>query len=310
MKKWPLSVRVAGLAVALGLVLAGFGVLAGQVLGKGAATTGVAGESARASRQPTQRPTKRTSPRPTRSTTSTATPTKPTGSATTTKPGRSGTKTDPAAGTRVYHDPKPPKRRYYSYLFGPNRSARVALTFDDCPRSLSDQRRVLVGAQRLGIGLMLFPTGNCLRSGRFDAGFARAHGHYVFNHSNTHPQLSTLSYARVLAELGPPGIQSRYGRPPFGDYSAAVARAYAARGMKIWTWSLDTLDWHGLSEDTVVSRVVRGSAPGGTVLMHMQWHGFSVQALSRMKQGLAARGLQPCRSYPGTTPAMSLAVRC
>lgn len=310
-RSWPLSVRVAGLLVALGLVLAGFGVLADAVVGKDASRAPDRTPSATS-----KKPGKGTkpSPRATRAATATqSATTQPTGKPTA-RPTRSATasptRTDPSVGTKVYTNPKAPKRSGYSYLFGPNRSARVAWTFDDCPRSLAEQRRVLAGAQRLGIGLMLFPTGSCLRSGRFDAAFARAHGHYVFNHSNTHPQLSKLSYAGVLAQLGPPGVQSRYGRPPFGDYNATVARAYSARGMRIWTWNVDTLDWHGLSQDAVVAATVRGAAPGSTVLMHMQWNGFSVEALTRMKQGLAKRGLKPCRNYPGTTPVRSWTVRC
>ncbi|HMR20912.1 MAG TPA: polysaccharide deacetylase family protein [Micropruina sp.] len=175
----------------------------------------------------------------------------------------------------------------------------------ECPAG-----RVLVGAARLGLGLMLFPTGNCIRQGRFDARFARARGHYVFNHTVSHRQLTRLSYAGVLRELGTPGIQSRYGRPPFGDWNAMVARAYAAKGMRIWLWNIDTNDWRGHPRDSVVGTVVRSARPGGTVLMHMQWHGFSVEALTRMKAGLAERGLGVCRNYPGTTPARSWKVRC
>ena len=201
-------------------------------------------------------------------------------------------------------------RKGYWYRTGPNMSRRVALTFDDCPLSLAAFKRVVVGAERLGIGMMLFPTGVCIQSGRFSASFARAHGHYVFNHSISHPDLARLSYAGVLRQLGGPGVQSRYGRPPFGSYSATVARAYAARGMKIWTWSVDTLDWRGRSQHSVVSTAVHAPRAGGTVLMHMQWHGFSVSALRQMKAGLDRRGLGVCRNFPGTTPVRSWTVRC
>lgn len=201
-------------------------------------------------------------------------------------------------------------RKGYWYRTGPNTSRRVALTFDDCPRSLAAFKKVVVGAERLGIGMMLFPTGVCVQSGRFSAPFARAHGHYVFNHSINHPDLAKLSYGSVLQQLSLPGVQSRYGRPPFGSYNAGVARAYAAKGMKIWTWSVDSLDWHGRSEQSVVRTAVHAPRAGGTVLMHMQWHGFSVSALRQMKAGLDKRGLGTCRNFPGTTPVRSWNVRC
>ncbi len=186
----------------------------------------------------------------------------------------------------------------------------MALTFDDCPRNLTVFKAVVIGAEKLGVGLILFPTGDCLRSGRFSASFARAHGHYVFNHSISHPDLDRQTYAGVLAQLGRPGIQSRYGRPPFGDINATVAHAYAAKGMKIWTWTVDTLDWRGRSQQNVISAAVHGPGAGGTVLMHMQWHGFSVSAIRQMKAGLDQRGLGTCRNFPGTTPSRSWTVRC
>ena len=198
----------------------------------------------------------------------------------------------------------------YSISRGPNTSNKVILTFDDCPKSLSSFKKTVKAFSDMGVRVALFPTGNCITAGRFDAKYARKMGHYVFNHSISHPDLARLSYQAVLAQLGAPGIQSSYGRPPFGSYNATVARAYAAKGMRIWTWSLDTNDWRGLSQQAVVSRVVRHATTGGTVLMHMQWHGFAVSALAQMKVGLAERGLGVCRNFSATTAERSRSVRC
>ena len=202
------------------------------------------------------------------------------------------------------------KHHRYNVRTGPNTSKRVAITFDDCPRSLRAFKKVVVGAEQLGIGLMLFPTGVCVRSGRISAGYARAHGHYVFNHSISHADLARSSYAQVYYQLGRPGIQSRYGRPPYGSWNSTVARAYAARGMKMWTWTVDTEDWRGRSQQAVVWTAVHSPRAGGTVLMHMQWHGFSVSAIKQIQAGLHTRGLGVCRNYPGTTPVRSWTVRC
>ena len=43
----------------------------------------------------------------------------------------------------------------------------------------------------LGIALVLSPTGTCLATGRFSVSYARAHGHYVINHTINHPDLTT-----------------------------------------------------------------------------------------------------------------------
>lgn len=189
----------------------------------------------------------------------------------------------------------------YSISQGPNRSSYVMLSFDDCPKSLDAFKQTVLGAERLGIALALLPNGGCLQAGRFDAAFARAHGHYVFNHSVTHPDLTKLSYAQAYAELGAPGIVTNYGRPPFGSYDTlAVRNAYAQRGMRIWTWTMDTRDWEGKSQDEVVASVVTNSRAGGSVLMHMPWNGFNTAALAEMTSGLAERGLAVCRNKGAT----------
>jgi peptidoglycan-N-acetylglucosamine deacetylase len=90
-----------------------------------------------------------------------------------------------------------------------------------------------------------------------------------------------------------------------------VRAAYRAKGMRIWLWNVDTLDWRGKSRASVVRYVVNNTQRGQTVLMHMQWKGWSGAALRDMKAGLARRGIKVCRNYPGTAPARPTgALRC
>lgn len=191
----------------------------------------------------------------------------------------------------------------YSIYRGPNYTSRVILTYDDCPNSLSAFKAVVVHAKNVNVGLVLAPTGNCITSGRFDAAFARKYGHWVINHSVSHPDLRTLSYSKMLSQLSSPGVVTNYGRPPYGAYNTTVKQAYAAKGMKIWLWNVDTRDWDNKpSRATVVSRAVNGSTKGVTVLMHMQHNGFSATAINEIKAGLTKKGLYTCRTYSGTSP--------
>lgn len=198
----------------------------------------------------------------------------------------------------------------YSRSTGPNRSSRVVLSYDDCPTSLAAFQSAVLGAQRLGIALVLFPTGACITSGRFSPSYARSHGHYVFNHTITHPNLTTLTYAGVLYQLGPPGVVTTFGRPPGGNYNTlTVLNAYAAKAMRIWTWSVDTRDWTGKSQSAVVWYAVTYARAGSTVLMHMGWHAFNSGAIAQIKAGLNARGLGVCRNL-GPTTVSPLTVPC
>ena len=199
----------------------------------------------------------------------------------------------------------------YSTLGGPNVSPYAVLSFDDCPRSYAAFRRVVLRAERLNIALVLFPTGHCLRAGRFSVAFARRHGHYVFNHSVSHAELTRLPSAAIRRELSAPGVVTNYGRPPYGALNARVRAAYRVKKMRIWLWNVDTNDWRGKSRASLVRYVVRNTRPGQTVLMHMQWNGFNGSALRDMRSGLARRGIKVCRNHPGTAPAKPRgALRC
>lgn len=198
----------------------------------------------------------------------------------------------------------------YDIRKGPNPSNRVTLNFDDCPKSAAQFRSVLVAARDLDVALMLFPTGDCISSGRFDVVLARSLGHYVFNHSISHPDLTTLSYNAVRRQLGAPGVVTSYGRPPYGAINNTVRSAYSSVGMTPWLWNVDTQDWNGKTASQVVNHVVNNARAGDSVLMHMQWNGFSGTAIEAMKSGLARRGLQVCRNYPGTTPVRPTQLNC
>ncbi|MDU0313077.1 peptidoglycan-binding protein [Phycicoccus sp. M110.8] len=194
----------------------------------------------------------------------------------------------------------------YARSTGPNRSSRVVLSYDDCPTSLAAFQSTVLAAQRLGIALVLFPTGTCIASGKFSPAYARSHGHWVFNHTITHPNLTTLTYAGVLKQLGPPGVVTTFGRPPGGNYNTlTVLNAYAVKAMRVWTWNVDTRDWTGKSQSAVVSYAVTYARAGSTVLMHMGWHAFNGNAIAQIKAGLNARGLGVCRNLGATAVAPS-----
>ena len=129
-------------------------------------------------------------------------------------------------------------------------------------------------------------------------------------HSVTHAQLTKLSYAGVVKELGAPGVVTTYGRPPYGAWNASVKKAYDSVGMKIWMWNVDTNDWKGKSQQTVVDYVVSNTKAGDSVLMHMQWNGFNGTALKAMKSGLSNRGISVCQNRGATTPVKPSAMDC
>ncbi len=205
--------------------------------------------------------------------------------------------------------PLPPPVNYNNKK-GPNSTNRVTLTYDDCPVSLNAFKATVLAAKDAGIALALLPRGDCIADGKFDPAFARAHGHYVFNHSVSHRDLTKLSHADMVKQLGAPGVVTTYGRPPFGASNAAVKRAYDAVGMQQWFWNIDTNDWREKSQTEVVNYVVRNTRAGNSVLMHMQWRAFNGEALRDMKSGLAARGISVCQNRGIPTAVRPAAMDC
>ncbi|MDF8263212.1 peptidoglycan-binding protein [Luteipulveratus flavus] len=189
---------------------------------------------------------------------------------------------------------------------GPNRTSRIVLTFDDCPSSYTSFKAMVDAAQAQRVTLVLAPTGDCQAGSRFSAAYARAHGQVVIGHSKTHPNLVTLTDAQVVAQIDPGSAASGYMRPPYGSWNARVSTALGTRGVKVWAWTRDTGDWTGLSQAQVVSYVTSTARANDTILMHMQWKGFSPSALGQIKTGLAGRGLALCQAYVGTTAPTAL----
>lgn len=179
---------------------------------------------------------------------------------------------------------------------GPNTTERVVLTYDDCPKSAQKFRETVVGAEKLGVRIVIFALGTCVKAGLVDVDFAREHGHFVYGHSFNHPAFTRLSEESIRRQLAEPSVQGAWMRPPYGAANKRVEKIVNSYGMKLWQWNLDTVDYSGLTEDQVVYSVVTESQPGDTVLMHLQWNGFSTEAIRKMKDGLASRGLELCRN--------------
>lgn len=193
---------------------------------------------------------------------------------------------------------------------GPNWTDRVLLTFDDCMNDPDQFIAVLDHATSIDVGLLIFPTGNCVMMYRsmFDLDLLqliRERGHWVGHHSMSHPDLTTLGQNTLIAEITG-NVESNLLRPPFGAFNQRVIDAAISVGKSIVYWSLDTNDWRGGSEQSIIDFVVENAQPSDNVLMHLQHAAFSANALTQIQSGLAERGLRVCRPAPAEqrpTPA-------
>ena len=95
-------------------------------------------------------------------------------------------------------------------------------------------------------------------------------------HSNTHPDMTKLTRARVREELSTnislveklTGFKPKLFRPPYGYYDNKLIEICEELGLYCIEWSVDSLDWKGLSAEEIAGRVTSKSGNGDIVLFH------------------------------------------
>jgi len=95
-------------------------------------------------------------------------------------------------------------------------------------------------------------------------------------HSSTHPDMCNLSVSQIKLELKKNqeiiqtvcGVEANLFRPPFGSYNNTLIDVCRNMGITAIQWSVDSLDWKGLSAGEIAGRVCSKSKQGSIVLFH------------------------------------------
>lgn len=101
-------------------------------------------------------------------------------------------------------------------------------------------------------------------------------GHEIASHSNTHPHVNDLSYEENVAELLDSSniieniIDDKINlyRAPYGEYNDTVIQVGIDNGYYTIQWSLDTLDYEGLTGEEMWDRLKNSIKPGDIILSH------------------------------------------
>lgn len=200
----------------------------------------------------------------------------------------------------------------------PTEQRVVALTFD-AGANAAGVSSILATLERTGTPATFFLTGRFVSAFPSESRAMAAYGP-VGNHTQDHPDLTTLSDAEVRrqvqdaeAAIATLGTSSRpLFRFPFGARDARTLGIVNAEGYGGFRWTVDTLGWQGTSGgrsvDSVVTRVVDTAQPGQIVLLHVGSHPrdgstLDADALPRIIQELEARGYR----FVTLTDALDLA---
>ena len=95
-------------------------------------------------------------------------------------------------------------------------------------------------------------------------------------HSNTHPDMTKLSKSQIVEELSTniklvedlTNEKPNLFRPPYGYYNNTLIEVCDSLGLSCIEWSVDSLDWKGLSASALAGRVCSKTKAGDIVLFH------------------------------------------
>jgi peptidoglycan/xylan/chitin deacetylase (PgdA/CDA1 family) len=204
-----------------------------------------------------------------------------------------------------------------STLLGPNlsrlspaaaRRGEVALTFDDGP----DPRvtpAVLERLERRGVHATFFCIGRRAEAHPELVAEAVRRGHRVENHSYSHPHAFAFYPPAALrrevrraqdALLRAGGAAPCFFRAPAGLRNLLLERELAAAGLHLASWTRRGFDTVSRDPRRVAGRLLHGVAGGDVLLLHdgsaardRRGEPVVLEALSRLLDELAARGLRP-----------------
>ena len=124
-------------------------------------------------------------------------------------------------------------------------------------------------------------------------------GHEIGSHSDTHADMSILNEGQIAAELdgcaekiaAVTGEKPLLFRPPSGAYSNTLIKTAEEMGYYTIQWSVDSIDWKGLSAEEIVERVTGKTKSGDIVLLHSGAE-HTAEALPIILENLKAQGTE------------------
>ena len=164
----------------------------------------------------------------------------------------------------------------YNYVFsGPYNKAEVALTFDDGPDPVFTPQ-ILDKLQRYGVKATFFLLGVNIEKYPEIVKRIAAEGHTIGNHTYDHPKLTEISDEAYHNQIQKAdeliqnlvGYKPKFFRPTYGAINENQVQWATEKGMMVVQWSIDTLDWKGLSAETITQTVIANILPGSIILQH------------------------------------------
>lgn len=152
---------------------------------------------------------------------------------------------------------------------------RIALTIN-CAWNADDIDLILEALSKNEVKATFFLVGNWAI--KFPEAVKKIHesGNEIANHSYLHPHVNNLSYEKNVEQITKcsdtinkiTGIRTNLYRGPYGEYNDTVIKAANDNNHTMIQWSIDTLDYKGLSGEQMWERISPNLKNGSIILMH------------------------------------------
>ncbi len=184
---------------------------------------------------------------------------------------------------------------------GKNVGKLVSLTFDDGPDTTYTPALLDVLKEK-GVRATFFLIGKRVEENPQIAKRIAEEGHLVGNHTYSHANLDTASprlqqeLSKAEAAFKPLGFSGNgLFRPAYGAANPSLVEQVSNLGYKTALWSVDTLDWRGLSAAEILRNVTNNLVPGAVILQHSAGGpgedlSGSITAVPQIIDDLQARG--------------------
>ena len=152
---------------------------------------------------------------------------------------------------------------------------KVALTMN-CAWNADDIDKILEILEKNNVKITFFMVGDWIDKYPEAVKKINEAGHEIGTHSDTHPHVNNLSYEQNIEQLAKSnekiekitGKKTDLYRAPYGEYNDTVIKSAKDNGYYTIQWSLDTLDYTGLTGEEMWNRIKGKIKKGDIILMH------------------------------------------
>ena len=151
---------------------------------------------------------------------------------------------------------------------------KVSLTIN-CAWNADDIDKILDILNKNNVKVTFFMVGDWIEKHKDAATKIYENGHELANHSYSHPHVNNLSKEDNVSQINKcselikkiTGSPSTLYRGPYGEYNNTVIEAAEETNHKAIQWSIDSLDYKGLTESEMIDRIKK-MENGSIILMH------------------------------------------